>query len=151
MGSATARQAGTERRRSSILPQVDVRRSAVPVKTSAKENDRLGYAALTGLDRFLTRARGLTTEDGQVLLDSLDVTKTDDPSDLAYHEANRKADRYIGEIRMQYEFRGEAGSYFGWLQIDAETLSQHATASGWRCEVMRQEERGDCLARLTRA
>lgn len=65
---------------------------------------------IAGLDDFLTGARLLTGADGRILLDSLDVTKTDDPSDLAYHEKNRAEGRYIGEIRMQSEFRGTAGS-----------------------------------------
>ncbi len=106
--------------------------------------------SIAGLDRFLARLSDLTTAGGQVLLDSLDVRKTDDPSDLAYHEANRKAGRYMGEIRMQSEFRGVAGKYFGWLQVDAETLGQHAASAGWHRELVRQEERGDYVARLTR-
>lgn len=105
---------------------------------------------IDGLDRFLAKARGLLAEDGQVLLDSLDVTATPDPADLAYHEANRRAGRYIGEIRMQFEFRGERGSYCGWLHVDSETLKDHAEPAGWRCEVVHREQGGNYLARLAK-
>lgn len=105
---------------------------------------------LAGLDRFLAHARGLVGEGGQVLLDSLDVRASDDPVHLAYQEANRIAGRYVGEIRMQFEFRGEPGPICGWLHVDSETLAEHARPFGWRCEIIRQEPSGDHLARLTR-
>jgi SAM-dependent methyltransferase len=104
---------------------------------------------MAGLDRFLTYARGLLSADGQVLLDSLDVRDTDNPSDLAYQDANRQAGRYIGEIRLQFRFRGHKGPFCGWLQVDAETLNEHAEMAGWRCELVHREESGDHLSRLT--
>lgn len=102
-----------------------------------------------GLDRFLDYAKELTTDGGQVLLDSLDVRVTDKPTDLAYHEANRREGRFIGEIRMQFEFRGETGPYCGWLQVDAETLREHALLKGWACEIVLQEASGNFLARIS--
>ncbi|MDL1950250.1 methyltransferase domain-containing protein [Acidobacteria bacterium ACD] len=103
---------------------------------------------VAGLDRFLARAGRLLAADGQILLDSLDVRATDDPGNLAYHEANRAAGRYVGEVRMQFEFRGRTGPPCGWLQVDPETLRERAEAAGWRCEVVHPGERGDYLARL---
>jgi SAM-dependent methyltransferase len=105
---------------------------------------------IAGLDRFLALAPDLLAERGQVLLHSLDVRLTDDPGNLAYHEANRKAGRYVGEIRLQSEFDGQKGPYCGWLHVDPETLTEHAEAAGWRCEVIHQEDCGDYLVRLTR-
>jgi len=104
---------------------------------------------LAGLDRFLARAHALLSEGGQVLLDSLDVRATNDPGNLAYHEANRRAGRYIGEIRLQSEYRGRAGPSYRWLHVDAATLTEHAAAARWTCEVILQEDNGDYLARLT--
>ncbi len=105
---------------------------------------------LAGLDRFLGHARTLVRSDGQVLLHSLDVRKTKDPGHLAYHEANRRAGRYIGEIRMRFVFNEETGPLCGWLQVDPETLKSHAEQSLWSCETVLEEESGDYLARLTR-
>ena len=105
---------------------------------------------IAGLDRFLAHSHGLLSDHGQVLLHSCDVRITDDPSALAYHEANRQAGRYIGGIRLQSEFQGEKGLYHGWLHVDAETLQEHAESAGWRCEVVHREENGDHLARLTK-
>ena len=104
---------------------------------------------MDGLARFLHYAKGLMADSGQVLLDSLDVSVTDKPSDLAYHEANRREGRYIGEIRVQFEFQGKTGPYCGWLQVDAETMKERAQSNGWACEIVLQEANGNYLARLT--
>ena len=103
---------------------------------------------IDGLDRFLTHAHGLLTEHGQLLLDSVDVRITDNPRDLAYHKANRRAGRYVGEIRMQFEFQGETGPECEWLHVDTETLNTHAEAAGWQCEIVHQERNGEYLSRL---
>lgn len=103
---------------------------------------------VAGLDRFLVHVRELLSDDGQILLDSLDVRNTDDPLHLAYHEANRQAGRYIGETRLEFEYGGIRGPSCGWLHIDADTLNEHARTTGWRCDVVMQESSGEYLARL---
>jgi SAM-dependent methyltransferase len=103
---------------------------------------------LAGLDRLLGKMKTLVRPGGQVLLDSLDVTRTDDPVHLAYHDANRAAGRYVGEIRNAFGYRGGWGPLCGWLHVDAQTLGEHARRAGWSLEVIRQEENGDYLACL---
>jgi SAM-dependent methyltransferase len=77
---------------------------------------------IAGLDRFLTHAHKLLSEQGRILLNSLDIHVTNDPSNLAYHRSNQQAGKYFGEIRLQFEYQGYAGPYCGWLHIDAATL-----------------------------
>ena len=60
------------------------------------------------------------------MFDSLDVRRTDDAQHLAYQEANRKAGRYFGEIRIQFEYKGKPGPLFGWLHVDPQTLADRA-------------------------
>lgn len=104
---------------------------------------------LPGLQRFLSQARRLMQGDGQLLADSLDVERTDDPMHLAYHEANRRAGRYVGETRVRFEYGDRVGPYCAWLHVDPETLRQCAALAGLNCEVLRFEESGEYLARLT--
>ncbi|MCI0379718.1 MAG: hypothetical protein L0215_19100 [Gemmataceae bacterium] len=104
---------------------------------------------IAGLDQFLSLAHGLLSQGGQVLLDSMDVRVTDNPRHLAYLDANRQAGRYIGEVRLQFEFRGQKGPYCGWLHVDAITLAEHADRAGWNCEVIAQAAGGNYLACLT--
>jgi SAM-dependent methyltransferase len=105
---------------------------------------------IAGLERFLGHAHTLLSANGLLLLDSLDVRITDDPCNLAYHEANRREGRYIGEIKMQSEFRGQRGPYCGWLHVDDETLTKQAKLTGWHCQTVRREQSGHYLAQLTR-
>ena len=108
---------------------------------------------LPGLKRFLARARRLIRDDGQLLADSLDVRRTDDRKHLAYHEANRRAGRYVGETRVQFEYDGHVGPYCGWVHLDPQTLAQYAGLAGWECEILLEDESdehgGEYLARLT--
>jgi SAM-dependent methyltransferase len=103
---------------------------------------------LIDLDPRLASLRRFIAANGQVLLDSLDVRATSDPRHLAYQANNRLEGRYIGETRLQFEFRGSTGPYCGWLHVDAETLTEHADRLGWKCSILDQLESGDYLARL---
>jgi SAM-dependent methyltransferase len=103
---------------------------------------------MDGLDRFFAHVHSLISEKSQILLDSADVRVTNDPMNLAYHEANRREGRYIGEIRLHFEFEGIKGPSCGWLHVDANTLKERADCAGLQCEVVYQEENGNYLARL---
>jgi SAM-dependent methyltransferase len=103
---------------------------------------------LQGLSRFLAHARRLTRAGGDLLLDSRDVRQTDDPRHQAYHEANRRAGRYVGEIRLQLEYAGQTGPYCGWLHVDPETLRKQGELAGWQCETILELASGDYLAGL---
>jgi hypothetical protein len=104
---------------------------------------------LPGLNRFLAHAHQLIGSGGQLLLHSRDVRQTDDPNHLTYHEANRRAGHYIGEICLQFEYEGQSGPYCGWLHVDPPTLRQRAEQGGWNCEIILEQDSGEYLARLT--
>ena len=106
---------------------------------------------MAGLDYFLTDIHRLVKSDGQVLLDSADVTCTSNPVHLAYQETNRQAGRYIGEVRMHFEYKGLKGPVCGWLHVDPETLADHASEAGWSCEILLREDDDNYLAKLTKA
>lgn len=106
---------------------------------------------LSGLGRFLDHAHSLLKPAGQIVCDSLDVRCTSTPRHVAYHEANRRAGRYIGEVRMRFEYKDITGPTCGWLHVDPETLGDCAIMHGWLCQVVHREEWGDYLARLTPA
>jgi SAM-dependent methyltransferase len=103
---------------------------------------------LSGLEEFLTRSRELLGPAGQILLNSLDVACTKDPRDLAYHEINRKAGRYIGEIRVNLEYKDLIGPRIGMLHVDPAELTRRADKTGWSCDVLLKEKDGHYAARL---
>lgn len=103
---------------------------------------------LSGLDQFLQGIHRLVKHDGQILLNSLDVGRTINPTDLAYQESNRQADHYFGEVRLFFEYRGDKGPTFTFLYVDSKTLSHHSSKAGWQCKILTLEENGNYLARL---
>jgi SAM-dependent methyltransferase len=104
---------------------------------------------MAGLKHLLIHLLHLTTSNGQLLVHSVDVTATDDPQHLAYHEANRQNGRYVGEIRMELQYDDEIGAEHGWLHVDSKALQRAALEAGWDAEVLLAGEEGEYLARLT--
>jgi SAM-dependent methyltransferase len=105
---------------------------------------------INGLRRLLKHLGTLLRTDGQVLVDSVDPRATSETLHLAYHKANRRAGRYLGETQLRLRFKGQTGPTYGWLLVDPETLAREASASGWTTEIAQQEADGNYLARLTR-
>jgi 2-polyprenyl-3-methyl-5-hydroxy-6-metoxy-1,4-benzoquinol methylase len=104
---------------------------------------------LKGTDRFLEKAKTLLNPGGMLLLHSLDVTCTSDPRHKAYHAMNLEASRYIGEIRLRIRYKKFLGASYSWIQLDPDTLRTRAWNEGWLTEIIRQEEDGNYLAKLT--
>ncbi|HEY0897602.1 MAG TPA: methyltransferase domain-containing protein [Sphingobacteriaceae bacterium] len=95
---------------------------------------------LERLRTFLRHARQLVRPDGQLLLDS---------SDISYlYEEVRKPAHYFGEIRYRYEYQGLRGDWFGWLYVDRETLFDIARKEGWLMQVIYENDEDQYLARL---
>jgi hypothetical protein len=105
---------------------------------------------LNGLDKFLTHAKTILKSDGQIILDSIDIRKTNNPVHLAYQQKNIENGKYFGEIITRFEYNEIIGPYFGILHIDPEKLTEHSDSMGWNCEILHKEPEGNYLARLTR-
>jgi 2-polyprenyl-3-methyl-5-hydroxy-6-metoxy-1,4-benzoquinol methylase len=103
---------------------------------------------IRGLNHFLDHAVSLIRSDGQLLINSVDVRRTDDPVHLKYHKANNLAGRYIGETRIQFEYKREKGPFCGWLHIDPDTLQEQASLKNWTCEIIFEDKSGEYIARL---
>ena len=104
---------------------------------------------LLGLESFLSEVKRLLKSDGQLILNSCDVSKTSMPEHLAYQELNTKRGRYIGEIGSQLRYKNFVGKSFSWLHVDPKTLAEYSSKIGWHFEVVEQEIDGNYLARLT--
>ncbi|MHC4577580.1 MAG: methyltransferase domain-containing protein [Planctomycetota bacterium] len=120
-----------------------------PFQTILMLQHGLGLAGtLEGLDRLLIRLRGRLAEDGEIVCDSLDVRQTEDPRHLAYQDANRRAGRYVGEVRTRIEYEDHVGPWYDWLHVDPDTLTAQAASAGYACTVAVRVAGGDYLARL---
>ncbi|GAA4316348.1 class I SAM-dependent methyltransferase [Mucilaginibacter gynuensis] len=96
--------------------------------------------SLENLANFLQYAKTLLAPGGQLLFDS---------SDIAYlYEGNPPQDRYYGEIKYQYEYKGKKTDWFNWLYVDEHTLTDVAKKTGWSTDILVDDEYGQYLARL---
>ena len=103
---------------------------------------------LSGLRGLLTNLKRLVTADGKVLINPLNPKYTNDPLHLAYQQRNVENNRYLGEVRLNFKYKGNKGPQFNWLNIDSDSLKNIAYETGWRTDILLQEENGNYLAKL---
>ena len=98
---------------------------------------------LPQLEEYLRHAHSVTTAEGQIILDSSDLTFTELELDFDQE--------YHGVFNYQLSFEGQIGSTYQWLYIDQEKLTEVAEKNNWLCEIIYEQEDGGFLARLTKA
>jgi SAM-dependent methyltransferase len=98
---------------------------------------------IKGFNHFLDQATSLLRQEGKLIINSVDVSKTDDPVHLKYHEVNFHKGRYIGETRIQFEYKGERGPFCGWLHIDPQTLKDQLKLENWIFNVIYEDKSGE--------
>lgn len=105
---------------------------------------------LEGLDRFLDQARGLLAAGGQVLLDSAEPTRSDDPVDpeLPGLDLPEDEESYPGEVWIQLEYRERVAPPFRELYLAEDVLAERAGEAGWACSFLHRDEHGSYAAQL---
>ena len=98
---------------------------------------------LDALPHFLRQADQWLSPRGQLLFDSSDIA-------YLYEGEALPAEHYYGEVRYQYEYRGQRGEWFPWLYVDFETLDRVARPLGWHTQLIFQDEDDHYLVRMTR-
>ena len=98
------------------------------------------------LDQFLSTLPSLLKPDGFLLCDSIDVGLSDNPTHVAYREANVKAGRAPGQQSFRISFEGESGQSFEWLHLSPEALALHCAKMGLTATVLHQASNGHYLA-----
>lgn len=101
---------------------------------------------LTNIDRFFSHVKNLLKPNGQILIDSSDISylfTEDDGSFWVDASAG-----YYGEMQYKLKYKNIASDWFDWLYIDYNTLQNAANANGFLCELVLQGENNDYLAKL---
>lgn len=97
---------------------------------------------LDKLGSFLNKANDLLNADGQIFIDSSDIS-------YLYSEGQKPTDHYYGEVQFQYEYNGQKGERFNWVYIDPDTLTEKAYGLGWYTYILHTEN-DQYLARMIR-
>lgn len=93
------------------------------------------------LEVFLEHVKKILNPDGQILLDSSDIT-------YLYDDIPRPEGKYFGELSYRYEYKGKVGEWFNWLYIDQATLEDVADKCGYYFQLIFEDENDHYLARL---
>lgn len=104
---------------------------------------------LNNLDQFFSKLRELLQPNGQVLIDSSDLSYLFDADEDGGIWVDAAAG-YYGELQYRLEYRNEISSSFDWLYLDFNSLSLAANKNQFECELLEEGEHYDYLARLTR-
>lgn len=98
-----------------------------------------GY--ISRLKKLLKHLKKILNPEGQLLLDSSDISYLYDGNELP-------GDRYFGELKFHYEYRGIHDDPISWLYIDQNSLIEIANSMGWNCQIIFEDETEAFLARL---
>jgi SAM-dependent methyltransferase len=103
---------------------------------------------LKNIPKFLQQLKSLLNRNGQILLDSSDIIYMFD-EDEDGGKWIPSEEEYYGEVVFNIAYKGEKEKPFDWMYIDFNTLQNAAHANGLECELIREGEHYDYLARLT--
>ncbi|MHA1474530.1 MAG: class I SAM-dependent methyltransferase [Promethearchaeota archaeon] len=95
---------------------------------------------LDGLKKFLNHCKSQLNQNGNIIFDSTDIRPTTKPIHLAYQKNNQDHGRYLGEIRLQMEYKGLMGDYFQILHVDPDILEKIVLELGLKYEFVIKEE-----------
>ncbi len=102
---------------------------------------------LENLNQFFDHSRTLLSENGQILIDSSDLSYLFDPDEDGGIWIDPDAP-YYGELEFSISYKGETSQAFDWLYIDATTLATVAESNNFSFELLKKGEHYDYLAIL---
>ena len=105
---------------------------------------------LSGLDKFLQKAKELLNPGGQILLDSSDIKYmfTGDPEAMDEIENNPELP-YYGEVTYIMEYKETTSDPFKWLFVDADILKKKAKENGFKFSLLHEGSNNDYLTKIT--
>lgn len=103
---------------------------------------------LENLYAFFEKLKTLLNPGGQVLIDSSDLRYLFDADEDGgiWIDAS---DGYYGELSYSLSYKNETSTSFNWLYLDYNTLNLAASQNGFSCDLLREGEHYDYLAKLT--
>jgi len=99
------------------------------------------------INLFLQHLKSLLNTNGQILLDSSDISYMFEQDEEGGFWVN--PDEYYGEVEFTMSYKGKKSETFDWLYLDFNTLQNACHANGLECELIQEGEHYDFLARLT--
>ncbi|MUH35724.1 class I SAM-dependent methyltransferase [Zobellia amurskyensis] len=102
---------------------------------------------LNQMSQFFDHVKTLMNPGAQILLDSSDIIymfEEDEDGGVWVPDTGT----YYGEIEFHMKYKDEKSDSFFWLYLDYKTLEMAAEANGFACQLVRNGEHYDYLAKL---
>ena len=103
---------------------------------------------MENLDNFFLKLKTLLKPDGQVLIDSSDLSYLFDQDEDGGIWIDT-SEGYYGELQYSLSYGRETSAVFDWLYLDFNSLHLAASKNGFICELLKEGEHYDYLAKLT--
>lgn len=103
---------------------------------------------LKKLDNFFKKLKKILHSNGQVLIDSSDLSYLFDKDEDGGIWINA-AEGYYGEIQYKLSYKKEESDYFDWLYLDYNSLNLAASKNGFSCTLLQEGKHYDFLAKLS--
>ncbi|SHJ09657.1 Methyltransferase domain-containing protein [Mesonia phycicola] len=102
---------------------------------------------LNKLTHFFQHIKTLLTPNGSVLIDSSDLRYLfeEDEDGGIWVDPNQ----YYGELTYTISYKGETSASFNWLYVDFNSLQLAAQSNGFICELIKEGQHFDYLAKLS--
>jgi SAM-dependent methyltransferase len=97
------------------------------------------------VESYLKHLKTLLNPDGQILIDSSDISYMYDGEE----QNNLKSDRYYGELDYFIKYKEDYELPMTWLYLDFESLHQACQTLDLKCEMIFKGEHFDYLARIS--
>lgn len=97
---------------------------------------------LEKLPALLEHCKLLLNTGGQIIFDSSDIS-------YLYEDVPFPESRYFGELSYKYQYKGTSGDWFDWLYVDKQTLEICAAKSGFKFQLLMEDDMDQYLGRLT--
>lgn len=104
------------------------------------------FKTLNELPFYLKHLKSILNPDGQILIDSSDIKYMYEDEDGGYWQDVNS--NYYGELDYFLSYKNEKEQPMKWLYIDFNTLTIACASVGLQCELIKEGEHFDYLAKL---
>ena len=105
------------------------------------------FQTLNDVPKYLKHLKSLLNENGQILIDSSDIKYMYEDEDGGFWIDTNAT--YYGELDYFLSYKGEKETPMKWLYLDFNTLLTACTDVGLKCELIKEGEHFDYLAKLS--
>lgn len=83
---------------------------------------------------LLKRFASMTTDNGKIIVETMDPYQTENPAHLTYHQFNRERGRMSGQIRLRIRYKQYATPWYDYLFVSKSELENILVSTSWTIE-----------------